>query len=231
MKRSFLFLLLISVLMISCTKEESQLEKNARCSIEKVWGEQCKYKMEKIEVIDTITYADYRESMQNKLSWLSNVDKSKFKKSRNREFVEFRDPFHFPTYEKDVMYGKLKDASPFCTELRKVTEKADSLLKVISTVKKFNYDYQYCNAWYNKRYWHFYGNYEYEEIYDRLLSFIKENPDYFQNTDNLFEGFETDIYQLKVKHSYSMLSPLTGLRVNLSDEILVDKDYNILESE
>jgi hypothetical protein len=49
------------------------------------------------------------------------------------------------------MHGELKDASPWCTKIRIMTEKADSLMNVWNDVTTDSYEYNHLIAFYLQR--------------------------------------------------------------------------------
>ena len=112
--------------MFSCSKSpiEQSLEKYV---VDRTDGVDMKYKLKDYHFIDTITVQKMMDSLSIKLTLITQEPNlEEFKNKRDQEFKQFRD--NVPDYEEKVMRGELKDASDWCTEIRIITEKADSII-------------------------------------------------------------------------------------------------------
>lgn len=224
-----LLLLIIAFVFVSCAHDT--VKPRLRAYVEQNKHES-KYSLTYYEIVDTITYARFRDSLNSHiLSLISDLDKEELQSVRDREFNTFRTK----NDEYDVLHGKLRDASPWLTELRLTTEKADSLIADFDNVRLYNYDYQYCMAWYKRHYYYFYGSdveifKRLEKAYADLLTFIKKNELLFTNGDILFEGLNDEVYRYEVLHSYSTVNKLLDKKMQHLDVVYFDADWNYIES-
>ena len=225
-----MFVILI-VLMTSCGSKDSKTIKNALKNYVTKRSDNfdVKYKLKSYRIIDTITYGEATALLREKLPIVGEkVTLEEFKEQRNREFKEFR--ASYPNYENEVMRGGLKDASPWCTKIRIVTEKADSLMNVWPQVTSDSYDYNYLTAFYLQRMCQFYGmNEQYETA--AILEKIEASKKDFDELAIFAQRNPSEIQSFKVEHEYSIYNPLAGKRIDLKDVVSFDKDWNYISDE
>lgn len=221
-----IFIAIIAVL--SCTKKVSNNIENTL--IKKVYEETeniKKYKTEKISVIDTITVADEMlnfEKSFSKLFFEKNIET--FTKRRNQEFKEFG---RSKNYEEEIMRGELKDASPWCTEIREITEKADSILKNWDNVNVYDYDYVFVNLWYLRRHAGFYGNYEYKYAFNSLLNTLPNYKKDFEYYKELSSLPKNNILYYNIEYVYSYLNTLINNRIKVICNVKITPNMEIIE--
>jgi len=225
-----MFVIMIT-LVTSCSTKDSKTIKNALKSYvtKRSDNVDVKYKLKSYRVIDTITYGEAVALLREKLPIVGEkVTLEEFREQRNREFKEFR--ASLPDYENEIMRGELKDASPWCTKIRIVTEKADSLMNVWPQVTSDSYEYNYLIAFYLQRMCQYYGmkeQYEAEAIlekieaskkeFDELAVFAKRNP--------------SEVQSFKVEHEYSIYNPIVRKRIDFKDVVSFGKDWNYISDE
>lgn len=187
------------------------------------------YKFKSYNVIDTLTNAEVADSLRNLYAVGEKVSLDEFKKQRDREFKDFR--YNMPTYEEDVMRGELKDASPWCTEIREVTELADSLISVWDNVKAEDYEYNCFEAWYLARGAHYFGWADAAK-WDAFSDMVKAGRNDFALLRRLSEAVPSGVHGYRVKHEYSVANPIVenGDRLIMRDVVTMDKDYNIVDA-
>lgn len=186
------------------------------------------YKFLSYKVIDTVTYADASDSIRESYRISDKVSLDEFKNQRNREFVEFRS--NMPDYEEQVMRGELKDASPWCTEIREVTELADSLIAVWENVNPEDYEYNYFEAWYVARGAHYFGLADAERL-EVFRDVVKANKKDFLLLLRLSTSDQNNVYCYKVMHEYSIDNPIfeNGERIIMRDIVSIDSDLNVVD--
>lgn len=210
------------LLLVSCKSQtdaiiESNLEKYV---VERAGEVDVKYKLVDYTVVDTLTVQSEIDRWSPLLDRICfDVDIEDFKKKRNQEFVSFRND---PDYEEKVMRGSLKDASPWCTEIRVITEKADSLIANWDNVSKYSYDYQYLCAYYTDRAASFYGVSEVD-----IIDFFKENKDAFIFMESSHKMPKDSIVGYNVIHKYSVHNPVLDKRIELKDSVNMDGSFKI----
>lgn len=189
------------------------------------------YKLVKYEITDTVTVADRIKMLEEKLPILrlaSDIDFSEFVKMRNQEFKEFRSD---TTYEEKIMRGEYKDASPWCTELREVTETADSLLANWEDSKN-SWDAKRAYLFYLTRSSQFYDNATYPESWRQsiLLEMDNSKPlyDELQSINNA--PSDSSLY-ITLLHTYSLENPKLKKRLELTDSVAMDLQFNIIGKE
>lgn len=216
-------ILLLCVACCACAPKVDNHDAEIRTALASRFAEQpsLSYELTSYAIIDTITYGDM-------CAKLAEVDRAQFKKQRNQEFTTFR--LNGKEYERDVMRGRLKDKSEWLTEIRTITERADAILASFDNVKKYNYEYQYLSAWYNARFYNFYGYEQTEQQYKELRKFIEENAELFANSEELDDVTSLTPYQYKIAHKYSVVNPFGGgARIDLEDEITLNANFELVE--
>lgn len=187
-----------------------------------------RYKTESITFIDTVTVEERLAEIESELEpFYVKKDRKDFTKKRNQEFKEFRLD---PSYERDVLRGKLKDASPWCTEIRLITEKADSLLNNWDKVSPYDYDYMYLNIWYLNRALHFYGTpsrYAIEALLEDLPNH-KKAADQYKALSSTPKNW---IVYYKVKYVYSFFNPIIKTNVRVSRIATYSGKMNFVEMD
>lgn len=222
MKQFIPILLLLSV-MLSCSKSpiEQSLEKYV---VDRAEGIDVKYKLKDYHFIDTVTVQNMLDSLSIKLTFIScepNIDD--FKEKRDQEFKKFRD--NDPDYEDKVMRGELKDASDWCTEIRKITERADSLIDNWEKVDRFSYDYNYLNWWYTKRQSEFYQfDYKLSSNIDEIFDMIQNSRSMFDLYNKLKYSPKDSIVNYVVSHTYSIFNPMVNSNIEKNDWVYFDSN-------
>ena len=175
--------LLIIPLILLCGCSQSPIEKSLASYVSER-DPRIDYKLTSYTVVDTITVGSLRDSLGNTLI-TTEPDKDKFMKLRNQEWNELRKD---STYEYSVMEGDLKDKSEWCTTIRLITNRADSLLNNWDEVDKYSYELNYLTWWDNDRAAQFY---RYDDRLRNEISGLKE-------------------YVLKNQSNYSQFNDLRG---------------------
>lgn len=235
MKQSLI--VLIALALVSCAKEETPLEKTLRSYVEKGGnGVDVKYELIGYQLKDTILLSQQTDSVLAILQKTLGKDGLKkgsledFKKDRNREFKEFR----FAGYEKDVMTGKLKDASEWCTEIRIVTEKADSLIQNWDKVSDYSYEYYYLRWWYLNRMVNFYKSsfdYSYRSKVEKAFKSVAKLKPSFAEYNRLKELPQDSIVYITCSHTYSIFNPMLDKRISSRNKVYLDKNLNYIKKE
>jgi hypothetical protein len=226
--KKLVFLLTI-LFFCGCSKSplEQSLEKYV---IDRADGIDMKYKLISYDYIDTLTVKNMIDSISEELPIMkSNPDLEDFKKKRNQEFVEFRTD---PNYEEQIMRGNLKDASDWCTEIRVITEKADSLISNWNKVDRYSYDYNYLYWWYQKRSADF-NMYDYDLAgqINTAFNIIKESKEKFNLLSSLLDKPKDDVYFYVVSHTYSIINPLIKKKITQTDNVYFDANHNYVKYE
>lgn len=226
MNKAIVILFFASLTFVSCGRK-SEIEKRLEAHvIEQGNGIIKDYNLKSID-IDTITVGGRIKQLSTELDWADvEPDSSVLRTLRNRDFIEFH--YFNPNYEEQVMRGEYKDASEWCTELRVVTEKADSLLAAWPTVKKYNYDYLWLIAWYGDRKEQYYGIDDSWSMHPT----VEEQKAALNEMAGLQTAQSDSIVGYDVVHKYSIVNPLlNNATVNISQKVRFDRNLNILSSE
>lgn len=187
-----------------------------------------KYKTESLSFVDTVTVAKRKSEIEKELSPFyveKNLDE--FTERRNQEFKVFR---RDPSYEEAIMRGNLKDASPWCTELRVVTEKADSLIANWDKVSSYDYEYMYLNIWYINRAQKFYDT-EYQYA---TRTFLEELPSHKSSAEELKElsnKRDDEVLNYVANYVYSFYNSFVQSKVRVSTNVTLSPDLEIIKIE
>ena len=185
-----------------------------------------KYRTENITITDTITVSDSISAIMQELQpFIVKKDLNDFTKKRNQEFKEFRRDG--ASYEREVMRGSLKDASPWCTEIRQITEKADSLIKNWEKVSPYDYEYMYLNIWYLNRQQKFYQT-QYENTTRVLLKELPKHKVAAENYKKLLQKPSDEILYYKVLYVYSFYNPIVENKVRVSKNATLSPDWKLI---
>jgi hypothetical protein len=144
--------------------------------------------------------------------------------------MEF-DVYREPGYEEEVMRGSLKDASEWCTEIRRRTETADSLLSRWETVGKYNYDYINAKCWYMWRVFDYDDDYEMKTVMKMVLDSLKEDETAIRAADAFSKADKDSVVGYKVLHSYSIKNPLFKKDITMTDEVELSTDLRVVSCE
>jgi len=218
-----LFVVLLITTMFSCSKSpiEQSLEKYV---VDRADGIDVKYKLKDYHFIDTITVQKMKDSLSIKLTLITqepNLDE--FKNKRDQEFKQFRD--NDPDYEEKVMRGELKDASDWCTEIRIITEKADSIIANWDKVDRFSYDFNYLTWWYMKRTAEFYEfDYKLASDIDKAFNMIQESKNDFEQYEIIKNSPKDSVIDYVVLHTYSIYNPLIKSKIEQTDHVYFDSN-------
>lgn len=209
--------------MISCGENDEIKKRLKEHVIENSDGKIKDYKLVSVS-IDTVTAGDRVDSLTKELKWADiTPDLEVLKSLRNQEFKVFR--ASNPEYENAVMNGELKDASEWCTLIRKVTEKADSLIDVWSTVNKYNYDYLWLITWYGDRSEQYYGE---DDSWD-MSGLVESHKEDLVELARLSVANPDSIIGYDVEHRYTIKNPLfNNIEVNINEKVFFDTDLNII---
>lgn len=209
-----------------CGCSESQIEQSLKkYVIDHANGVDVKYRLISYEFIDTVTVKDMIDSLSSVLPIMeSEPQLDDFIKKRNQEFEDFRKG---ENYEEKIMSGELKDASEWCTEIRIITEKADSLIENWDKVTKYSYDYNYLYWWYMKRAAEFY-QFEYDLSSDINSSFhsVEKGKDKFKELNSILNSPKDSVCGYTVLHKYSINNPITSSKTNISNKVYFDSNMN-----
>lgn len=221
--KNIICIVLLFVFLASCSKNqiEQSLEKYV---VDRGDGIDLNYKLEKYYFIDTLTVKKITDSLSLQLAPIVvEPDLDDFKKKRNQEFRDYR--YDDLDYEEKIMSGELKDASEWCTEIRIITERADSIIAVWDKVNKYSYDYNYLFWWYMRRTAEFY-DFDYKlssdinQTYDRII----ENKEKFDLYNSLVNSSKDSIVEYVVSHEYSIYNPLIKSKVEQVDKVYFDSN-------
>lgn len=191
-------------------------------------GVDVKYKLISYNIIDTLTIGEAIDSFSLNLPIIEKENIEDFKKLRNQEFQDFRDP----GYEEDVMHGKLKDASEWCTEIREITEKSDSIISVWDKVTKYSYDYNYLHWWYLRRAAEYYEyDYELRSNINQAFDLVVQSKKQFEDINKLLSFNPQDKYGYIVIHKYSIHNPFVNNRIEIVNKVYLDNDMNYIKHE
>lgn len=236
MKKTILVTSIFICCLSSCSTNnyKKQLKQNV---VTKSDGVDIDYKLISLEVIDTIYIGERIDSieleMQNSfgINKTMQYTKDDYKEYRNREFSVFRE--NMSNYEEDVLRGKLKDASPWCTEIREITETADSLLVNWNKVDQYSYEFNRTLVWYSIRMSQFYNLKEENITVGKyLLDKIITNKGLFTERDSLSKlNNRESIYKIRFHHKYSIFNPLVNKKLELNQLAYFDKNGKLLETE
>lgn len=223
-------LLLVIGIYVVTSSCESEIEKKLRENIESRSKDfDIEYKLERAEIVDTVTVAEYRDSMTDciKLAQAAeSFDRGAFETLRNQEFTIFR---RDSLYETEVMHGNLKDASPWCTELRVRTELSDSLLKHWDMIDHSGWDVVEAIYWYMIRHEQFFDNLDEEWMTHMLKNFNEKYEARYKAYKQLQEAPADSVAYYAVEHRYSFYNPLVKKRLNFIDSVRMSSEFNILE--
>ena len=215
------------VLFVAACSESSnkKLEASLKEKVTAAEGRELKdFKSEDLTFTDTVTVAKRIAEIEEDLRpYYIEKNLNGFVKMRNQEFKTFRND---PTYEKEIMRGRLKDASPWCTELRQVTEKADSLIANWDDVSQYDYDYIYLVTWYINRARQFYNN---DSSTGALLQKLPEFKDELDERKELLSKPEDDVLFYRVRYTYSFFNDILGQRIGLSRTASVTSDLEVID--
>lgn len=229
-----IFLLVLPLVLFSCTNnpyEHLETQMKAKVLEDTFEGKLKKYKTLGVSIMDTITIADSLEVLLEDIHPYANAfekDLDSFKEHRNREFRDFR--YRQPNYEEDVMRGKLKDASAWCTEIRVITETADSLIANWDKVSIYDYEYVYLNFWYSHRLFSFYdmdNKHEAKEYLDEIISL----KDAFLKYKELSKMPKNEVLYYNVEYKYSFFNPLLDCEVFISNIARFTPDWILIDME
>lgn len=212
----------------ACANQNNGLENALKSEVFSAAGDVKleKYKTESISFIDTVTVAERKSEIEEELKPY-HVEKNldEFTERRNQEFKVFR---RDPSYEEAIMRGNLKDASPWCTELRIITEKADSLIENWDKVSSYDYDYMYLNLWYINRAQKFYDT-EYQYM---MNTFLEEFPSHKSLTEELKElsnKGDDEVLFYVANYIYSFYNPFVQSRVRVSKNVTLSPNMEIIQ--
>lgn len=190
------------------------------------------YKLINYEITDTITVADKRQMLSEQmpiLKKIGEIDSATFLKFRNQEFKEFR--AYTPNYEDDIMRGDLKDASPWCTEIRLVTEKADSILANWSTAST-SWDAIRTYSFYVFRRSQYFDSENYPESWRvEAMEYIDGYKPIYEELMSLNAAPLDSALYITLLHTYSLYNPTFGKRIQFVDSVAMDFDYNVIGRE
>jgi len=220
MKRT---LIIIAALLIlaSCGSKEKEALKN---TIPQEMG----YKYKDHRIVQTLTNKDVADSIRDHYAVTEKEPLEEFKEKRNREFEVFR--YMEPNYEEDVMRGSLKDASEWCTEIREITELADSLIAVYDKVSGDDWAYNRFQAWYLARGAKYFGWSDADKWKEYSLA-VKNDKKGFELLKKVAAADPNGVYGYRVIHDYTVKNPIleNGDRIIMQDAVTVDKDWNVVE--
>lgn len=235
MKNVFIIIIsvIVSFAMFSCQKERpeiAKIKKELQSSIElESLYENPNYKIISLNCLDTILVADTIKGATEILEkvW-EEPNLLDFRAYRNFDFLVRDNP---QQYEYDIMQGELKDASPYCTELRINTLKRDSIIEHWNEIKKYDYEYIY-QTWLGiqRLYGFTYNNSGAE--YQSATSIVETMPKVKELSEFYNEYKEKDpntIFGYRYLHCYSIDEPLLNGRIKMNDIVIVDADYNIID--
>lgn len=223
---------LLLALIIGLTSCNNPIEKSLKDDIQKKIGKEAStYDLVSCIITDTIRVSDMITILDNKvkiLSVASDIDSAAFVEMRNQEFVKFR---RDTTYEDKIMRGELKDASGWCTELRQVTETADSVIANWATAKD-SWEAKRLYIWYLTRSMQYYDNNKYNEDWRlEILKQTDDTKDAFSQLRVFNSAPQDSALYMTILHTYSLLNPLLKKDVVLTDSVAMDFDYNVLGRE
>lgn len=224
-------LFVIGISINSCQTKKSELEQKLENYVIARSGDKCRYKLISYETVDSVTNGMIKDSLENdlKLICIEKPTIEEFKKYRNQEFKVFR---REPSYEYDVMKGKLKDASDWCKEIRIITETADSLIKIWDNVDPYSYDMNRIVIWYMHRAANFYNieqKYKLQNLKDIIES--EQTRKLFTDYHLYKEKDSNEIFEYHVTHTYSFYNPLLKNNITETDLVYFDKNHNFIKSE
>jgi hypothetical protein len=218
-----LLVILLMTTMFSCSKSpiEQSLEKYV---VDRADGVDMKYKLKDYHFIDTITVQKMMDSLSIKLTLITQEPNlEEFKNKRDQEFKQFRD--NVPDYEEKVMRGELKDASDWCTEIRIITEKADSIIANWNKVDRFSYDFNYLSWWYTKRSAEFYEfDYKLTSDIDKAFRMVQESKNDFEQYEKIKNSPKDSVIDYVISHTYSIYNPLIKSKIEQTDYVYFDYD-------
>lgn len=229
--KKLLFITLTILLLPGCSNKNSKIEDELEryvvdmSELGSVAKHKLQYKLIDYRIIDTITIAKLIDSLSKDATIPDKkITLEEFKELRDQEFVKFRLD---TLYEERIMKGDLKDASPWCTELRIITEKADSLIENYDKITNFSYDYNYLYWWYQKRRAQYYNfNYELKSNIENIFKHVIEAEDNFKLLDSLQTSNKDDVWEYVILHDYSIHNPLFDKKVELSHNVYLNKNYD-----
>ena len=218
-----LLVILLMTTMFSCSKSpiEQSLEKYV---VDRADGVDMKYKLKDYHFIDTITVQKMMDSLSIKLTLITQEPNlEEFKNKRDQEFKQFRD--NVPGYEEKVMRGELKDASDWCTEIRIITEKADSIIANWNKVDRFSYDFNYLSWWYTKRSAEFYEfDYKLTSDIDKAFRMVQESKNDFEQYEKIKNSPKDSVIDYVISHTYSIYNPLIKSKIEQTDHVYFDSN-------
>lgn len=221
--KNIICIVLLFVFLASCSKNqiEQSLEKYV---VDRGDGIDLNYKLEKYYFIDTLTVKKITDSLSLQLAPIVvEPDLADFKKKRNQEFRDYR--YDDLDYEEKIMSGELKDASEWCTEIRIITERADSIIAAWDKVNKYSYDYNYLFWWYMRRTAEFYDfDYKLSSDINQTYDMIIENKEKFDLYNSLVNSSKDSIVEYVVSHEYSIYNPLIKSKVEQVDNVYFDSN-------
>lgn len=223
-------LLLLCVLLASCSNPLGDALDNEAKS--RVGEAASSYKSSGYEITDTVRVKDRIAELKGNIALLDIVDDlnyDKFVEMRNQEFKEFRSD---TTYEEAVMNGRLKDASPWCTEIRVVTETADSIIASWNNDTPHTWDAMRTYMFYLTRRSQYYDSDRYDEDWRKsIMEEVDGLKPLFDELQALKSAPADSLLYFNVLHKYSVVNPLFDKRFEFTDSVAVDFNNNVLGSE
>lgn len=228
MKSLLLFALVLIVSSCSNPNEEF-INKLKQEKIDNALGIDLKYKVVKFEMLDTLFNQEVADSLKifltDNLKSIKQIDlnKNEFIKYRNQE-QNLRDD---ENYYDDVVFNDNND-SKWLRELKAILIRTDKLLsdfENINILEKFE-----LYSWYNRRYWQFNMNSQYEEsfnvLYEKALN-LKE----LEKEISELQKDPIKIVHYKTRVNYTQVNPLLGgAKQNLTEIKYFDGNKNLLDT-
>jgi len=217
------------ILTISCSNPNKEfIDKLKEQKANNELGLDLKYKVIKLEVLDTLYNQELADSLQltlnNNLNDFKQLDMNKedFIKFKNQELV-FRDD---KNYYKNVVFND-EYSSEWLRELKVILERTDKLLSNYDSTNILDKAELY--TWYSRRYWDFNENTKYKNSFNNYYEEIIELKGLEKEISTLKEA-PNKIVHYKTKVNFEQVNPLlNNAKQNLTEVKLFDESKNLIE--
>jgi len=227
--QKFILLAVITLLIVSCSNQYQDFIDILKLDKSKnELGVDLKYKVLNFEMLDTLYNYELADSLQQILT--DSIEEIKQLDMNKNVFVKFKNQEQElrgdKNYYKDVVYNNSYN-SEWLTELRKILEKTDSLLSDFDNadiIDKFE-----LYSWYNRRYFQFYENSEFEGKFDDYYKTALKLKNIEKEISSL-KANPMKIIHYKAKVNFEQINPLLGgVKQNLTEIKYFDENKNLIK--
>ncbi len=226
---NLILITVFTLLIVSCSNQyQDFIDKLKLDRSKNDLGVDLKYKVIKFDMLDTLYNHEHADSLQ--LILTSNIENIKQLDMSKNVFIKFKDQEldlrDDKNYYKNVVYIE-SNSSEWLTEIREILKKTDTLLAGFDNADILDKFELY--SWYNRRYWQYNMNSDYEKKFDDLYKSAIKLQDLAREISTL-KANPMNIIHYKAEVNFEQVNPLLGgAKQNLTEIVYFDENKNLIK--